>query len=320
MALIPRAATVRKDLTSYALAVAQDAQKIRAAIARFAPVVQTGVTDGNYNMFTGRESFAKYAKAYARRAVGSQANRIPFLSNTGTFALQPYGLRIDIDDHEANKVAGDPAGFRLLEEAKTQALTANCFLATLGEVITAIDAAVTATAGQGKWNDPNVDPIQEINNEIKAFFLATGMVPNKITFDFGAFCVLAGNPLVLKRMPGAQVAAANAQNIAAMLVTPNVDVAVLDVAEFNAGGVGASTQTFKSVLGGKVYIHYTSAMPTQYDPSFMKMFAQSANLFTEVYTYREEPHLTWYENDWTGQVVVVASTLCRSITVTGATS
>jgi hypothetical protein len=61
-------------------------------------------------------------------------------------------------------------------------------------------------------------------------------------------------------------------------------------------------------------------MPTQYDPSFMKMFAQSANLFTEVYTYREEPHLTWYENDWTGQVVVVASTLCRSITVTGATS
>jgi hypothetical protein len=320
MALIPRNATVRKDLTSYALAVAQDAQKIRAMIARFAPTVQTGVTDGSYNKFTGRESFAKYAKAYARRAVGSQANRIPFLTDTGTFALQPYGLRIDIDNHEAQKVDGDPAGLRMLEEAKTQALTASCFLATLGEVITAIDAAVTATAGQGKWNDPNVDPVQELNNEIKAFFLATGLVPNKITFDFGAYCVFAGNPLVLKRMPGATVASITPANIAAMLVTPNIDVAISDVAEFNVGGVGATTQTFKSVLGGKVYIHYTSAMPSVYDPSFMKTFAQSANLFTDIYTYREEPHLTWYENDWTAQVVVVASTLCRSITVTNATA
>jgi hypothetical protein len=99
-------------------------------------------------------------------------------------------------------------------------------------------------------------------------------------------------------------------------------IGALTIAAMSAGlgGVGATTQTFKSVLGGKVYIHYTSAMPSVYDPSFMKTFAQSANLFTDIYTYREEPHLTWYENDWTAQVVVVASTLCRSITVTNATA
>jgi hypothetical protein len=127
MALLPRNVTVRKDLTTYALAVQQDAQKIREMIARFAPVVQTGATDGQYNKFTGKESFLKYSKAFARRAVGGQANSIGFLSDTGTFALQPYGLRISIDGHERSKVADDANGLRLLEEAKTQTLTANCF-------------------------------------------------------------------------------------------------------------------------------------------------------------------------------------------------
>lgn len=320
MSLVPRNATVRKDLTSYALAVQQDAQKIRRFINRFAPVVQTGATDGLYNKFTGRESFMKYGKAFARRAMGSQANRITFLEDTGNFSLEPNGMRIDIDDHQRAKVANDPNGLRLMEESRTQVLMANSYLATLGSVITAIDAAVTATAGKGGWGNANIDPVDELNAEIKAFFLGTGMLPNMLTFDFGAYCVFASHPKVKDRLAKAGLLQASPQAIAAMLVNPNINVEICDVAEFNAGGIGASTQTFKAVTGGKVYLHFTSGMPSAYDPSFAKIFSQAATLFTDVYTYREEPHVDWYETDWTAQVVIVASTLCRSISVDGATS
>ena len=84
------------------------------------------------------------------------------------------------------------------------------------------------------------------------------------------------------------------------------------------GGLGNASATKQGVLGGSVLIFFNSPVATAYDPSFCKTFAPSANLFTEVYSYREEPHLDWFENDWTCQPKVVAPLLCKRIDVTGA--
>ena len=64
--------------------------------------------------------------------------------------------------------------------------------------------------------------------------------------------------------------------------------------------------------------YYSSAVPTQYDPSAFKTFSTSMALFTGVYTYPKPPHVLMYENDWDAQVQCVSSVLCKRIDVKGA--
>jgi hypothetical protein len=165
-----------------------------------------------------------------------------------------------------------------------------------------------------------VDPVEEINGLIKAVFLASGMVPNFCAIDFGAWCVLASNPNVLKRMPGADIAAVNEGRVGGLLVAPNCKVTVVETAALTSSYGLANTSASKtSVLSGSVLVGYNSPMASPYDPSFCKTFSPSANLFTQIRQTRSElEHSDILENDWTGDVQVVSSLLCKRIDVSAA--
>jgi hypothetical protein len=316
MASRPTNVTVRQDLTNYAHGITQDLDGIKKLAALLAPVVPTGGTSGLYNKFDATQAFKDYASAVSRRAVGGHAANIEFLSTTANYNASPFGLRISIDEHERQQAG--PLGGTLLEQAKTRTLTINCYLSYLSAVVTAVKAAVSAAAGKGAWNNANVDPIAEINEQIKAVWLATGVLPNNVVMDFGAWCVLSDNPIVLKRMPGADIAQVSPARISKLLVNPNAVITVAETAILYGGGLGNTSATRRGIIGGSALICYNSAFPSPYDPSFCKTFAPSASLFTEVYSYREEPHLDWYQNDWTCDIAVVAASLCKRIDVTGA--
>jgi ribosomal protein S1 len=79
-----------------------------------------------------------------------------------------------------------------------------------------------------------------------------------------------------------------------------------------------ASATKRGILGGSVFVMFSSPMPTVYDPSFMKTFAPAAQLFTEIFSYREEPHFDWFENDWTCDPQIVSAGLCKRLDVTGA--
>lgn len=310
-----RNVTIRKDLTNYAYGLMQDLAPMRAIAALLAPVVPTGATTGLFNKFDSTQAFMAYADQVARRALGGQATDITFLSETANYNAKPYGLRINIDAFERQQ-AGE--AINLLEEGKTRTLLVNCHLSYLSNVITLVKAAVAAASGKGEWNKATVDPIRELNEQIKAIWLATGILPNHVVMDFGAWSVLADNPLVLKRMPGADIAQVNTARISKLLVNPAATIEVVETATLYGGGLGNSAATKRGITGGSALIFFNSPTPTQYDPSFCKTFSPAPNLFTDVYTYREEPHLDWLENDWTSDVQVVSSALCKRIDVTGA--
>ena len=99
-----------------------------------------------------------------------------------------------------------------------------------------------------------------------------------------------------------------------------VGIALGQAAVLAGGGLGNSSATRTSVLGGSVLVCYNSAMATPYDPSFCKTFSPSATLFQNVFGYREEPHFDWFETDWTCQAALVSSALCKRIDVEGANS
>lgn len=313
----PNNVVTRQDLTEYAYGLTQEIDPIMRVAGLFAPIVPTGVTDGRYNKFDDTQHFKAYANA--RRSMGGQANSIAFLNDTGSFACEPYGLRIAIDQHERSR-AGETAQMALLERAKTRTLTVTCGLSYLNDVITTVKASVSAAAGKGSWQDAAKDPIAEINDQFKKVYLATGMVPNTVVFDFGAWCVFSQHPKVLARMPGADLASASPERVAKLLVNPSAKIEIVETAILTGGGLGNTSATKVGILGGSVFVMFNSPAATQYDPSFCKTFTPAQKLFTEVYSYREEPHLDWYENNWTLQIAVVASTLCARIDVTGATS
>lgn len=304
----------RADLTTYAFGLSQDMAEIQRIANVFAPVVPTGGTTGRYNKFDTTQSFKNYAES-ARRAIGGHANVIGFLSETADYNADPYGLRINIDSAERQRAG---TMLNLLEQAKVRTLTVNCLLAHLMDVVTVVKAGVSAVANKGAWNNANVDPIAEINQQIKAIWKATGVVPNTVAFDFGAWCVFSDNPNVRNRMPGADLAVVSPERVQKLFVNPSARVEVVNPGVLTGGGLGNAAASVQGVLGGSVFVFFNSAVPTQYDPSFCKTFAPTAQLFTEVYQYREEPHFDWYENDWTGKPTLVSNLLCKRIDVTGA--
>jgi len=317
MAVKPNNVSIRQDLTNYAFGLMQDLKAALRLAGILSPVVPTGGTSGQYNKFDNTQAFKVYADAVARRAIGGHASAITLLADAADYNVKPYGLRVSIDEQERANAGG---AVQLLEQAKTRTLMINCVVAYLNNLISVIKAAVSAEAGKGGWNNPNVDPIQELNDLIKAVYLATGIIPNHVVFDFGAWCVFAGNKNIAGRMPGADIAQVSPERIQRLLVNPNATVEIVETAVLSGGGLGNTGATKVGIMGGSVLAFFNSAMATPYDPSFSKTFAQTANLMTDVYTYREEPHLDWLENDWACQPVVVASALCKRINVTGANS
>lgn len=311
----PNSATVRADLTAYAFGLSQDLTAIRRIIEILAPTVPTGGTTGLYNVFEDTQAFKAYAAQVARRSIGGQATEITFLGTTANYNAAPSGLRISIDDHERANAGGNTA---LLEQAKTRTLTVNCLLSHLSQVLTVIKANVSALANQGKWNEANVDPIAELNALIKSVWKASGVVPNTLAMDFGAYCVLASNPKVIARMPGADIASVTPSRIKAMLINPNINFEIVETSMLTGGGLANPSATIQGAMGGSVLAFFNSPTATVYDPSFCKTFAPSASLFTEVYGYRQEPHLDWLENDWTSDIQVISTKLCKRIDVAGA--
>jgi hypothetical protein len=206
----------------------------------------------------------------------------------------------------------------LLEQSKTRVLMINCYTSYLNSIITLIRASVTAAAGLGNWKDGNVDPVAEINGRIFAIWLATGIVPNTITFDFGAWAVFFDHPKIRARMPGAELAVPDMAKLRNMFLKPGMTVDICETAMLTGGELGNTSATKKGIMQGSVYVFFNSPMPSQWDPSFCKVFSPAASLFTEIYAYEEAPHFTWFENDWTCQPQIVSSSLCARIDVTGA--
>jgi hypothetical protein len=191
----------------------------------------------------------------------------------------------------------------------------NCMMSYIADVVTKVKAGVAATAGKGDWQAANVDPIVEINDIMETVWSNTGIVPNCVAIDFAAWCRLKANTLVKKYFPGAAQLNITTDAVASLLINPNAKVKVVELCGLTGGGLANSSATRVGVLGGSVLAYYSNPMATPYDPSFAKTFSPAASLFTEVYSYREEPHLDWYENNWTCEPKVISSTLAGRIDV-----
>ena len=240
-----------------------------ALAERLAPSTPVPGTTGQFKKFNDQNSFNVYDTA---RAMGGDPKRVEFAASDDTFSCKPQALEITIDKEERRQVGEESGavGQQLLDEGKIKALINLTALSHVNKVVTAVLAAVTAVAARGNWSNPDIDPIDQIDEQLDALSLACGSAQNiKIDLDVAAWRALRAHPKVKARATGVQVGFITREQLAQMLLIP-VDLKISSISK-NTAGLG-QTATKARVLASECLIHYAVPAPTQYDPSAFKTF------------------------------------------------
>ena len=301
------AASANPILTNYAQGLMQDRT---SALAEFlAPTVLVPATIGHYKKYDDKNLYQALDTA---RAVGGTAKRIEFDASDPTYNCKPQALEVTIDDSERD-AEGAPI---LLEQAKTTVLVNTAVLSHEDKVLTAVKAGVAAVADadRGKWSSADIDPIDQIDEQINAIASATGMLPNRICMGLGAWYLLRRNPKVKARVAGVKVAGFSYQDFAACLLNPAIEmrvgVLVKDAKKFPAG------KSASPIAGDECFIFYASAQPSTYDPSFAKTFMGGRGGVDSVRMYRDDQARSdVLALDWSVDVQVVATGMVRRLTI-----
>jgi hypothetical protein len=298
-------ATLNQTLTNYAYGLEQD---VRSAIADFiAPVTPVGVSLGQFKSFSDKNAFVVYDTA---RAFGGPAMRVAFAASDSTFNCKPQSLEVPIDDQE-RAPDGDDLN---LEQARIRSVVVNAAVAHENKVMVAAKAAVTAEAGKGVWSSANVDPIDELDEQIEALATAMGMMPNRMVLGLGALRILRNNPKVRARFPGAAIVGVTLEQIAALLLNPAMEIRV-GVISKDTTKLG-QTKVAANIVGSEVFLFQASANPTQFDPSFMKTFMVRGGSVTAVRQYRDENvRSDIYAVDWSEDVKATGTACVKRISV-----
>lgn len=301
------ASTVNHTLTNYARGIAQD---MSSALANFlAPEVPVTSSTGQYKDYSDKNAFQVYDTS---RAIGGPAKRIEFAASDPTYNCKPQALEIPIDDNEGHASGmADPLKVR---QAKTRTLVSSTVLSHEAKVFTAVRSAVTAESGKGVWSNADVDPIEELDEQIEALSTASGMMPNRMVIGIGAWRILRNHPKVIARQPGAIVVGATTDQAASMMLNPSIDIRVgvlsRDTAKFGKG------KAAENIVGAEVFIFYNRSEPTIYDPSFAKTFTIAEGGVDEVHEYRSDSNRSdIIAVDWSEDIKITSTALVRRITL-----
>lgn len=301
------ASTVDQQLTNYAHGQAQDLSSALAEV--LAPTVPVGSATGKYKKFDDKNAFQVYE---TERAVGGPAKRIEFEASDPGYDCRPHALELPIDDHERDEAGeGDPLG---LERAKIDTLITSATISHEDDVLTKVKAGVTAVESKGVWSSAGNDPVEELDEQIEAIGIETGMMPNKIVFGLGAWRVFRNHAKVIARQPGASLIGVTESQAAKMLLNPSIDIHVgmlsKDTVKFG------KDKAAKNIVGAEVMVFYNSPSPSQYDPSFAKTFRTRRGGVQSARVYREEKSRSdILAVDWTKDVQVVSTALCRRLSL-----
>jgi len=293
-------------LTGYAQGIAQD---LARALAQFiAPTVSTGGAHGQFKKFDDRNAFQIYE---TDRALGGESKTIEFADSDPFFNCTPQGLKIPIDDHE-RKLAGD--NDKLLEESKVKTLVSASTLSHENKVFSKVFDSLAAVGGKGVWSNAEVDPVEELDEQIQAISDETGMMPNRMVMGLSAWRVFKNHPLVKARQPGAALQALTMEQACSLLLNPQI-VMKVGVLSKNTKKFGAAAQKV-NIVGGEVILFYGEDSPSLYDPSAFKTFSTVDGGVDAVKSWRDNNrHSDMYEVGWSEDIQEVSALLARRLTL-----
>jgi hypothetical protein len=307
-------ASYNPTLTNYAVGLAADITKQESRLAEFlAPEVPVPAGIGQYKVYSDRNSFTAYDTA---RPLGNRPNRVSFGATDAAYNCKPQGLEIPVDDAEIEAAGNLDGAADRLNQAKIRTLVVSAHLSHEKHVVDTILAGVAAQSGFGKWADTQVDPIDEIDEQIEAIAIATGQMPNKIALDIAMWRKLRSNKNVKARFGSAGGREPSLQDFAGVLLNPAITVRV-GLLSYATNKAGQSSVTKSTAMTNSCLILANSDMPTEFDPSAAKTFTTREGGVEAVLTLRDDlAHSDVHQVLWSRDVVISASSAIRRIDLT----
>lgn len=311
-------ATLNYQLTAYAQGLFNDLADVMKLAERLAPTTSVPGAAGQYKKFDDKNSFLPEKTA---RAQGADPVVINFNATDDNYSCKPQALevRVDKSEDQAAGSEGDPVAMELLDQGKIKALMNKVALSHVLDVTTTVTSAVAAQANKGQWSNPDIDPIDQLDEQLLLLSQDCGSTQNvKITMDVTAWNALRNHPKVKARgLFGAasQVASISLELLNSALIFPCDIMAaniVYDQARLNQVANKAR------VLGGTVLLHYSVPGATMYDPSAFKTFTVGqSGLVAGVRTYIAPNQLyRGHLVDWSRDIKQTSALSMRRLNIT----
>jgi hypothetical protein len=275
-------ATLNYQLTNFAQGHMNDVAATMELAERLSPTVVVPGGAGQYKQFNDLNSFQLYV---TDRALGGGAKRIEFAATDAFYNTEPQALEVTVDQEEREKAGDDAFAQQVLDQGKIKALINGASLSHVKKVVDAVVAAVGAVAGRGNWSNPDVDPLEQLDEQIDELSKAVGQTGGiMVTMSVGAWRTLRNHPKVKARVNGAQATPLTRQQLVDSLVIP-VNLGIYGIS-YNTAALGQA-QAKARLANDDVFIHFSVPSPTEYDPSAFKCFTKSRSMVTSVRTYRD---------------------------------
>lgn len=276
-------ATLNYQLTNFAQGFMNDASAALELAERLAPTVPVAGGSGQYKQFDDLNSFQIYA---TERAMGGDAKRIEFAASDAYYNTKPNALEVTVDQEERER-AGNSGGAlaqQLLDQGKIKALLNSTLLSHVKKVTDFVIANTTAHASYGGWSNPDVDPIDQLDQVFDDLATATGGMGNlKLTLSLTAWRTIRNHPKTKARISSNQVLPLTREQLVASLAVP-VDLGVYAIT-YNTAKLGQAA-TKARLISSHVFCHSSVASPSEYDPSPFKVFTMNRSKITSVRTYQ----------------------------------
>ena len=277
-------ATINYTLTDFAIGHMNDLNDTMELAERLCPTVNVPASVGRYKKFDDINSFQVYTTA---RGIGADPQRIEFAAEDEYYHCAPQALEVTVDEEERNLAGQSNAvAQQLLDEGKIKALLNVTALSYTYTRVNYVLNNVTAVANRGNFSNPNIDPIDQIDEQLDNISKLVGTTNNiKITMDVSAWRAIRSNALAKRRLVGVQLSEIKLSQFEDMLLFP-CDTKVYSISYVTppgtgpAGGGSTTVNTPSAgefnpklrLLSGVVLIHYSQPNPTPYDPSAFKSF------------------------------------------------
>lgn len=141
-----------------------------------------------------------------------------------------------------------------------------------------IESQVPAASGYGDWDNPQKNPLTDLDNGIRAINATAGKMPTTIVFGANAWARFRANPLARQVVSYNSVGLFDEDLLNRALYTRMKEIFVNNMPFYDPTGQG------KTMMEDDVYILYKEDSPTQFDASAIKTFALNGQFRREVTT------------------------------------
>jgi len=244
----------------------------------FAPVVQTGAASFSVIDYAKRSGFQVPS---AKRAIGGDSTAVITDGERVSISLAPYALH-DIIDNQELALATTGEGSRILREARVRNLVSQAGNSRLSETLTVLRAGVASTAEVWGASD---DPVADIDAYMETIANATGLLPNRVVFNLGAWSIFKNHSKTIARYPGSMKINPMIQDVGSLFLNPNTQCMVSTAIKDTPLN---TTSTKSKALGTEVWIYFAEENSNQFDASAFKTFRVNLNPFGAVRTVQKD--------------------------------